>query len=55
MASTKQKTKVDYTQKGKPMSSQEFEHMVKEAEKGPFYPLETLKKDFAKWKKKRKK
>ncbi len=48
------KKKIDYTKPGKPMTSNQFEDMVAQAEKGPFYPIETLKKEILKWKAKRK-
>ena len=37
---------------GKPMSQEEFNLLIKDAEKGPFYSLEESKKHFQEWRKK---
>jgi len=44
---------VDYARPGKPMSHEDFIAMVREAEKGPFYPVSVLKKDIERWKRKK--
>ncbi len=36
---------------GEPMSQKEFEALIKEAEKGPFYSDEEFRKKFDKWRK----
>jgi hypothetical protein len=42
--------KVNYAIPGDPMSQQEFEQMIQEAGKGPFYSVEQVKTELAKWK-----
>jgi hypothetical protein len=44
--------KVNYAIPGEPMSQQEFEQMIGEAEKGPFYTVKEVKTELAKWKSK---
>ncbi len=47
------KTKVDkinYALPGEPMDQQEFEQMIKKAEKGPFHSINEVKAELAKWK-----
>ena len=45
MGKTKQnKTKKNYAIPGEPMTQAEFKSFVQEAEQGPFYPVEDLKK-----------
>ncbi len=55
MKTVKEKTKDSYALPGKPMTQAEFEAHIKEAEKGPFTSWEESKKEFAEWKKNRKK
>jgi hypothetical protein len=55
MKSVKVKTKDSYALPGKPLTQAEFEAHIKEAEKGPFVSWEQSKKEFAEWKKNRKK
>jgi len=42
--------KANYAVPGEPMSQKEFEEMIKKAEQGPFYSVEDLKAEAAKWK-----
>jgi len=42
--------KVNYATPGDPMSQQEFEQMIRDAEKGPFYSVKEVKAEMAKWK-----
>jgi hypothetical protein len=52
MKTVKEKTKVtDYTRPGEPMTQNEFEALIKEAEKGPFMSAEVYKSKFETWKK----
>ena len=56
MKATKTKNSVkNYVLPGEPMTQQEFESLIKEAEKGPFTSWEQEKKEFEEWKKNRKK
>ena len=43
-------SKNDHTSPGRPTHLMEFEQMVRDAEKGPFYSLKTLKDEISKWK-----
>jgi hypothetical protein len=43
---TKAKSKVNYAVPGKPLSEEEFNKMIEDAEKGPFYTTEESKKMF---------
>ncbi len=53
MGKTISNTSKNYAIPGKPMAEKEFLAFIKEAEKGPFFPVENLKKDvLALWKKK---
>jgi hypothetical protein len=45
-----QSEKINYAIPGQSLSQQEFEQMVKEAEKGPFYTIDEVKTELAKWK-----
>ena len=40
---------------GPPLDPAEFRKMIKDAEKGPFHSIRTLKEDITKWKAKRSK
>ncbi len=42
--------KINYAIPGDAISQQEFEQMIKKAEKGPFHSIDTLKANLAKWK-----
>jgi hypothetical protein len=42
--------KINYAIPGDPMSQQEFEKMIKLAEKGPFHDMSFVKAEMAKWK-----
>ena len=42
--------KADYAHPGDAMDQQEFEKMIKEAEKGPFHSLKIVEEKLAKWK-----
>jgi hypothetical protein len=42
--------KVNYAIPGDAINQQEFEQMIKKAEKGPFHSIDTLKANLAKWK-----
>jgi len=42
--------KVNYAIPGDPMTQQQFEQMISDAEKGPFYTVEEVKAEMAKWK-----
>jgi hypothetical protein len=42
--------KTNYAIPGSPMSQQEFEQMIRDAEKGPFYTVDEVKAELAKWK-----
>jgi hypothetical protein len=42
--------KINYAIPGDPISQQEFEQIIKKAEKGPFHSIDTLKANLAKWK-----
>jgi len=42
--------KINYAIPGEAMNQQEFEHMIKKAEKGAFHSIDTLKAELAKWK-----
>jgi len=41
--------KINYAVPGPAMSQQEFEQMIKEAEKGPFHTVEQVEAEMAKW------
>jgi len=41
---------VNYAIPGEPMEQREFEQMIKNAEKGPFYTMKAVKSELAKWK-----
>jgi hypothetical protein len=43
-------SKNDYVLPGEPLTQKEFERMIRDAEKGPFYSLQTLKDEISKWK-----
>jgi len=49
MGNTKS-AKTNYAVPGEPMSQQEFEKMIKKAEKGPFHTVVEVKAEFEKWK-----
>ena len=40
----------NYAVPGEPMTHPEFEQMIQKAEKGPFYTINELKAEVAKWK-----
>ena len=42
--------KINYSIPGDVMDQQEFEQMIKKAEKGPFHSMNTVKAELAKWK-----
>jgi len=42
--------KVNYATPGEPMTQEEFEKMIAEAEKGPFHTIKDVKAEVAKWK-----
>ncbi|MDR3693978.1 hypothetical protein [Mucilaginibacter sp.] len=42
--------KINYGIPGSPMDQQEFEQMIRDAEKGPFYTVAEVKAEMAKWK-----
>ena len=42
--------KTNYAIPGDPMNQQEFQNMIKKAEKGPFYTISEVKDKLAKWK-----
>jgi hypothetical protein len=46
----KKATNNNYTKVGKPLCQKEFEQMIKRAESGPFYSMQTVKAEFEKWK-----
>jgi hypothetical protein len=41
---------INYAIPGNPMDQQEFEQMIREAEKGPFYTVKEVKAEMVKWK-----
>ena len=41
---------MSYAVPGEAMSQEEFELMIKKAEKGPFHSIQKLKDELAKWK-----
>jgi len=43
-------SKTNYALPGQEMSQKEFEQMVREAEKGPFHSVQTLKEEISRWK-----
>ncbi|WP_295650251.1 hypothetical protein [uncultured Mucilaginibacter sp.] len=45
-------SKINYALPGEPLSQQEMEQMIKEAENGPFHSMQSLKEKIAKWKEK---
>jgi hypothetical protein len=49
MSKTKS-AKTNYALPGEPMSQQEFEEMIKKAEKGPFHAIAEVKAEIEKWK-----
>ncbi len=55
MRSSKLKNNRNLAIPGDPMSQPEFEALIKEAEKGPFYSAEELSKKMELWKKSLKK
>jgi len=42
--------KINYAIPGDPISQQEFEQMIKKAEKGHFHGMDAVKAELAKWK-----
>jgi len=42
--------KTNYAIPGNPMDQQEFDQMIRDAEKGPFYTVAEVKAEMAKWK-----
>lgn len=55
MRNSKSKSKRNLAVPGEPMSQEEFVALIKEAEKGPFTPLDSLVEDVAlRWEKKSK-
>lgn len=49
---TKVKAKINYAVPGKPLSGEEFNKLIEDAEKGEFYTTEESKKMFEAWRKK---
>lgn len=43
-------SKTNYSIPGPAMSQKEFDEMIREAQKGPFYSVPLLKEEIAKWK-----
>jgi hypothetical protein len=43
-------SKINYAIPGSPMDQREFEQMIREAEKEPFYTVKEVKAEMAKWK-----
>ena len=41
---------INYAIPGSSMGQQEFEQMIREAENGPFYTVQEVKAELAKWK-----
>lgn len=48
-------SKNDPVLQGRPMNQKEFEQMIRDAGKGPFHSLQTLKDEISKWKAKQSK
>ncbi|MDB5144763.1 MAG: hypothetical protein JWQ66_3476 [Mucilaginibacter sp.] len=42
--------KINYAIPGDAMNQQEFEQMIRKAEKGPFHTIKAVKSELAKWK-----
>ena len=43
-------SKINYAVPGPEMEQKELEKMVREAQNGPFYSLQSLKEEISKWK-----
>ena len=50
-AKVKHTTKKNWALPGEPLSQEEFENGIKDAEKGPFYTIEESKKMISEWRK----